>query len=186
MEQVFLWSFADHSVLWMAGIEQRDHSRGVPHCAFFRLELWGLPEPDAASAVDWGAVLSYLLYLWQGPAGSGPHRCYAGGPGAICSDPVRCRSGGDRTAGTGLPGGGRRFLWPVFRLVWMGDAPAACPGYTGSVSGVCPGKRLAAGAVTALASLCLDAGTIPAVSSAIARISWAAEWKHFFGSAFEL
>ena len=63
VEQIFLWPFAGHSVLWMAGAEQSNHSWGVPHRALFPLEFWGFLESDDPAAVDRDAVLPHLLYF---------------------------------------------------------------------------------------------------------------------------
>ncbi|WP_242957113.1 hypothetical protein [Flavonifractor sp. An82] len=111
---------------------------------------------------------------------------YASGSRTVCPGPVRRRSGGDRTAGSGLSDRGRHFLWPVFRLVWLGRVGSARLGYADSPADACPWQRLATGQDSLLSDLRLDAGTLCADGFAAARISWPVERKYFYGSSFDL
>ena len=169
MEQVLFWPSAGAAVLRLAGAHRRDALGGVPHRPLLPLELRRLPQPDGAPAVDRRAVFPDLLYLRESPAGGGPHRRRAHAAPAVRHGPVRRRTGGDRSVGAGLSGGGCGVLWPLFRLVRLGRAAAARCSCAGPPSGVRLGQRSPAGTPAALAGLCVDDSAPCPAGSASAR-----------------
>ena len=117
---------------------------GVAHTApFSPLELWGLPLPDNAPAVDRDAVLFDLLYLTQCPAGGRPHGRRADAAQALRFGPV-CR-GPDRGSAADLAvyGGGSGVLRPYVSLVQLGEPAAPGLGDPSAGPGICLGQRLA-------------------------------------------
>ena len=66
-----------------------------------------------------------------------PPRRYALGP-------MRRRADGDLPAGPLLPGGGRRILWLVLRVVWLGEPSPARSDRAPPSADLCPGQRMAA------------------------------------------
>ena len=111
------------------GAGERDHPRRLPHRALLPLELWGLSQPDVAPLVGRGIVLSDLLHLGQGAAGDGRSptpppwdaRRYAW---------ARCAAALAGTAlyGAVLPAGSGSVLWPLLRLVCVGQPAASSAG----------------------------------------------------------
>ena len=97
MEQVFpgpgCWCCCSTGALVLHGVT----ILGVSHTAPF--SPWSFGDylcPDAAPAVDRGAVLFDLLYLSPGPAGGDPHGCHTDTAQTVCPGPVR--RGPDRAA----------------------------------------------------------------------------------------
>ena len=95
MESVLCGTGRRAAWLRRPGTAGRDHLGGVPHGALFTLELWRLSLPDAAAFVDRRAVFPDLLYLSQGPADGGAHRCRAYAACPLRSGPVRRSIHGD-------------------------------------------------------------------------------------------
>ena len=93
-----------------------------------------------------GIVLSDLLHLGQGAAGDGAHRRPPPWTPGATPGPMRRRPGGNGATGAVLPAGSGSVLWPLFRLVRVGQPAASGAGDTRSGAGVRPGLRLAAGA----------------------------------------
>ena len=90
---------------------------------------------------------------------------------------ARCAAALAGTALTGavLPAGSGSVLWPLLRLVRVGQPAAPGAGDTRSGAGVRPGLRLAAGAHPPLAALSVDAPALRGGGPAPARSAGAVE-----------
>lgn len=143
------------------------------------MELWRLPEPDAASFMDWGIVFPDLLRFCKGAPCGCSYRCNANKPPPVRAGTLRCSSFGNRTADARLPRRSRRILRQVFWMVCLGRTACACFGHTDPCAGICFGKRLAAGKNQAMADICLDGCPVCVYGSSPAGDAGAVERQLF-------
>ena len=184
VEQILFGIFAGAAVLWMAGTKPCDDSWSIPYGSIFILELWGLSKPDASSFMDWDAFFPDLFYLGKGAQGDDPYRCRTHVPEAVCAGTERCRPCGDGDGLSGLFGGGSRLLCQIFWLRPPGAA-ASGTGHPAAGFGVRPGERMAAGTVSGLDALYMDAGADPLYVFAASRLFGDLERKLFPPVSFD-
>ena len=124
------------------------------------------PFPHGASAtisagcfpfMDRCAVFPDFLYILPGAAHSRAHRRRAGSAPAVRADPVRRRLPGSLSPGAGLPGGSRRVLRLLFRMVRLERSGPPRSDHAGSAADLRSGKRLVSRTDRSPSDLCLDA-----------------------------